>query len=324
MQALRSHAKTMGLGVALYRLFHAPKGMIHRYLKRDPIRRTLDSRAQLKMEESAYTLPPLPDFGTGTPLDIHFLTGKHFWYQTCFCAYSMAQQGQVNLRPIIYDDGTLEPDHQAEFQRIFPTVEIVSRTEIYSRLEENLPAHQFPALRQRRLTYPNLRKLTDIHIGSSGWKLVLDSDMLFFRPPTLLLEWVRSPHSPCHMVDINTAYGYSASLMATLAGTPIPERINVGICGLQSEALDWDELEFWCKTLIEQEGTHYYQEQAMIAMLMARQPCLVVPASEYIVLPDVNEVRQPQGILHHYVADSKAWYFRYGWPSVMQYAQEQL
>jgi len=317
MQTLRSQARRMGLGVAMYHLYHAPKGVIHRYFKRDPLRRALDAQAQRAMENAAYQLPPLPDFGSETPLDIHFLTGKKFWYQTCFCAYSMALHSKINLRPILYDDGSLALSYQAEFQRIFPTVQIFSQDAIQARLEAHLPQRQFPSLRHRRLAYPNLRKLTDIHIGSSGWKLVLDSDMLFFRSPTLLLNWLRSPQQPCHMVDVETAYGYSPGLMTSLAGTPIPERINVGISGLNSSTLDWDELEFWCKTMLDQEGTHYYQEQAMVAMLMARQPCAIAPARDYLVMPDRTEVLSPQAVLHHYVADSKPWYFRDGWKNAV-------
>jgi len=322
MQSLRSQAKNIGLGVAMYHLYHAPKGMIHRYFQRDPIRRAIDAQAQSTMATAASRLEPLPDFGTA-PLDIHFLSGKNFWYQTCFCAYSMAQHSQVNLRPIIWDDGTLEPSHQAEFERIFPNVQVVANETIQARLDEHLPLQQFPYLRQRRLTYPNLRKLTDIHVGASGWKLVLDSDMLFFQAPTLLLDWLRSPQNPCHMVDVKTAYGYSPGLMASLAGIVIPDRINAGISGLNSDALDWEELELWCKTMIELEGTHYYQEQAIIAMLMARQPCAIAPAQTYLVLPDRAEVLSPTAVLHHYVAGSKPWYFRYAWKKAVPSADDQ-
>ncbi len=317
MLTLKSKAKKLGLGIAAYHLYHAPKGMMRRYFKRDPIRRAIDAQAQRAMEAAAHTLPPIPSFGHGTAFPIHFLSGKNFWCQTCFCAYSMALQSQVDFCPIIYDDGTLAANHQAEFQRLFPMVQIISQEAIQTQLEAELPKKQFPYLRQRRLAYPNLRKLTDIHIGSSGWKLVLDSDMLFFQPPTILLDWLRSPQLPCHMIDVDTAYGYSPTLMASLAGTIIPDRINAGICGLNSTTLDWEELEFWCKTLIEQEGTHYYQEQAIVAMLMARQPCTIAPAREYIVLPNRAEVRRPTAVLHHYVADSKPWYFRYGWQQVL-------
>ncbi len=314
---LQQWARDLGLGVALYHGYHAPKGLMQHYLRRDPFRRAGDERASQHMETAAYQLPPLQT-GLTAPLgEIHFLSGQRFWYQTCFCAYSLIQQSGQYLRPVIYDDGSLAPQHQAEIARIFPDSRIVTRGAIETRLDTCLPWKQFPTLRSRRLEYPNLRKLTDIHAGTQGWKLVLDSDMLCWRSPTLLLEWLRSPQQPCYMVDVETSYGYSPALMTALAQAPIPERVNVGICGLNSNTLDWDELEFWCRTLQEREGTHYYQEQAMLAMLMARQFCVVAPESDYVVMPTRAEVKQPQAILHHYVADAKPWYFRYAWQQVL-------
>ena len=312
-------AKDLGLGVAVYRLYHTPKRWIQQ-CQRDGLLSLAQLRwMQWQMERAATQLQPLSP-RSGEYLDVYFLSGRRFWYQTCFCFYSLLQHTSLNLRPVIFDDGSFTPRYIRLIQRVFPHTKIVSANDIMEQLDRHLPAERFPYLRSRRLSYPNLRKLTDIHIGSQGWKLVLDSDMLFFQPPTLLLDWLRSPQTPCHMVDVDTAYGYSDALMRKLAGVAIPSRVNVGICGLQSESLDWDELEFWCRTLIEREGTHYYQEQAMTAMLMARYPCIVAPATEYQVMPSQTEVMQPNAILHHYVADSKAGYFRYGWRHVTRQA----
>jgi len=168
-------------------------------------------------------------------------------------------------------------------------------------------------LRERWAAYPNIRKLTDVHVGSRGWKLVLDSDMLFFRRPEFLLAWLAAPTRPLHLVDVQESYGYSRALMRSLAGRPIPPLVNVGITGLASGSLDWERLERWCRELIAAEGTSYYLEQALIAMLVAGQLCAVAPAADYIVLPTETECRNPRAVLHHYVADSKRWYFRETW-----------
>lgn len=306
-------SKQLRLGVAIYHLFYKPKRFLEQCAKEGIVSLAQMQWGQWQMEQTATRLKPISIESAATPFDVYFLTGAKFWYQTCFCFYSLMQQTSLPLRPILYDDGTLQSPHIQAIQRIFPHAKIVTIAEINDRLEQFLPTQQFPTLRSRRLEYPNLRKLTDIHMGSQGWKLVLDSDMLFFHTPTMLLEWLQSPQRPCHMVDVETAYGYSAKLMQDLAQFVIPEQINVGICGLNSDALDWHELEYWCKTLIEREGTHYYQEQALIAMLMARQSCTIVPAQSYIVMPDRTEVLHPKAILHHYVSASKTWYFRHAW-----------
>jgi hypothetical protein len=119
-----------------------------------------------------------------------------------------------------------------------------------------------------------------------------------------------------HAVDCTESYGYSRSLMERLAGAPIPPLVNVGLCGLRGETLDWTELEAWCAELITRERTNYYLEQALVAMLVAGQSCAVVPAADYITMPGKAEVLEPSAVMHHYVAESKRWYFRHAWRQV--------
>ncbi|MBD2452903.1 glycosyl transferase [Nostoc sp. FACHB-87] len=315
---VRQLAKKFQFGAIAYKLYYSPKTFVQRTLQKGVLNVVTDHWSSLQMEAAAYNLPSINIKSSQEPLDIYFLTGRNFWYQTCLCAYSMAQHTNLTLRPIIYDDGSLEKKYQDQIIKIFPNAKIILNSEIEEYINQYLPQKKFPYLRERRLNYPNLRKVTDIHIASQGWKLVLDSDMLFFRTPDFLLDWLKSPQQPCHMVDVETSYGYPETLMASLAQANISERLNVGICGLKSEDIDWEKLEYWCRTMIEQQGTHYYQEQALVAMLMAGKPCAVAPDKEYIVMPSKDEVIQPQAVLHHYVADSKPWYFRYGWKHIVK------
>lgn len=320
---IQTLAKDLHLGKLLYKVYYAPKGFLEKSFTRGHINMAIDLFERDKMERAAYRLPTIEaSILSLPPLKIYFLTGKKFWYQTCFCAFSMIQQAQKNLLPVIYDDGTLQPKHIKEIKRIFPNSKIILIKEIEEHIEQYLPENKFPYLRERRTNYPNMRKLTDLHVGFHGWKLVLDSDMLFFRSPKFLLDWLEAPQKPCYMVDVENAYGYSDALMRSLTGTTIPERLNVGICGLKSEDIDWEQLEFWCKTTIEQEGTDYYQEQALTAMLLANRDCTVAPACDYQVMPEEEEVIQPRAILHHYVSNSKPWYFRYGWKHIFNQSKK--
>jgi hypothetical protein len=168
-------------------------------------------------------------------------------------------------------------------------------------------------LRERWANYPNIRKLIDVHIGNAGWRLVLDSDLLFFRRPTFLLEWLGRPDRPLHAVDIETSYGYSRPLLVSLSGAPLAELVNVGLTGLRSDLIDWDRIEFWCKRLIDAEGPHYYLEQALIAMMLAGGACAVAPAEDYVTLPLQPEASECRAVMHHYVAESKRWYFQRNW-----------
>ena len=59
------------------------------------------------METAAYCLPPLPHPHPGqSPLEVWFLTGRRFWYQTAFCAWSLAYHSGRPLTVHLADDGT--------------------------------------------------------------------------------------------------------------------------------------------------------------------------------------------------------------------------
>jgi hypothetical protein len=312
-------ARRWRLGKLLYRTWHAPRGFLARCWREGPVNLWLSRLGQARMQSATHRLPRLGGPPAGEEeYDIHFLTGHRFWYQTCFCAYSMVRHSGVPLRPVLYDDGTLDRPLQESIRERFPNAVIHPREQIESRLDATLPAARYPALRARRLVYPHLRKLTDVHAGATGWKLVLDSDMLFFRRPDFLIDWLRAPGGPCCMSDVASAYGYPVGLMAELAGADIPERVNVGVCGLRSDEIDWDRFEFWCQGLLDRAGPHYYQEQALTAMLLAGKPCAVAPDRDYVALPSREESTRPAAVMHHYVAESKAWYFRFAWKQVLR------
>jgi hypothetical protein len=191
---------------------------------------------------------------------------------------------------------------------------------VEARLNAHLPAHRYPVLRARRVRFPLLRKLTDVHAGLRGWRLFLDSDMLFFRRPQLLLDWLAAPTRPLCATDVENAYGYSLDLLAELAGCAVSERINTGLLGLHSEAIDWDQMEYWCDQLISRAGTHYFQEQALVAMLLAGQPHDFAPIYDYVTYPRGPETEQCQAVMHHYVAESKRPYLRSNWRKIVAFA----
>jgi len=265
------------------------------------------------MEAAARHLPAAASFAAGSPCELHLLSGRRFWYQTAFCLWTFARHAGLPIAPVIYDDGTLSEEFREPLARLFPGLRFHSQSEALARLDAHLPISRFPALRERWRNYPNLRKLTDPHVGCAGWKLVLDSDLLFFRRPALLVEWLDAPSQPLHAVDCVTSYGYSRSLLNELAGAPVADLINVGLIGLNSDELDWEKLEYWCRELIAREGTSYLLEQALVAMLVAGRSSAIAPAADYITLPRPPEAEACTAVMHHYVAHSKRWYFQTNW-----------
>lgn len=311
------------LGALKTALYRRPRSEWQRLASWGPVAYFRSDVWAREMEHAATSLlSPSHEFvdQEARKIEVWFLTGEKFWFQTAFCAWTLAKHSGRGIVLNVVDDGTLRPQDDDALRRLFPQGRTIWKHAVRERLDDSLPIARFSMLRKRWGDYVNIRKLTDIHLGSRGVKLVLDSDMLFFSKPDALLAWwdLQNKSSggiatPCVMTDCIESYGYSRALMRELSGADIPSMINVGVCGLHSENIDWEELESWCQILVEREGTSYFLEQALVAMLVSRTTAIVLPRGRYITLPSRSQVALREGTLHHYVADSKPLYFGKAW-----------
>jgi hypothetical protein len=268
------------------------------------------------MQSRSRDLPPVQSDGDG--LSIYFLTGKKYLYQTLFCIRSLINVTKTSFEFILVDDGSFDDQIIVQIKKQLPGARIITRQTIEQNLNVILPEQQYPTLHQKRKVYPHIKKLTDIHtIVQSGWKLVLDSDMLFWHEPLSMLTWLKQPLEPVYMLDCQESYGYSKQLMEELCGYKVPSLLNVGVIGLNSSQINWGNIERWIKALEEKEGTSYYLEQALTAMLLAGVKANVLPADEYIVNPGQTAINATKGVLHHYVDLSKESYFKFAWQKLI-------
>ncbi|HUR56199.1 MAG TPA: hypothetical protein VM029_00715 [Opitutaceae bacterium] len=314
-----SPLRKAGLGRLAYRFYYAPLGAVRAsFAAGGPLEQWRTARGREAMERAARNvLPPLPPPPGDAPAPpVHVLTGRALWYQTAFMLHSLARFQPVQV--VVHDDGTLAGAPCEALQRIIPWATFLPAAEAESRLDRVLPPARYPFLRARRSELVLFRKIMDVHAGVAGWRLFLDSDMIFFREPKRLMKWLRAPDCAMHMVDVERAYGYDLELLNQLAGRSVPDLVNTGMLGLRSEAIDWDYLERSCGAMIERAGTHYYQEQALVALHLATQPHATFPREDYLVRPEPPETQSCRAVMHHYVAGSKRWYFRESWRRVFE------
>ena len=261
-----------------------------------------------RMKLMSINLPPVQSHLKG--LTIYFLTGKQYLYQTLFCIQSLTKHSREKLRFVLVDDGSFDEELINRINNQLPGSVVVTQSMITQNLKNSLPEHLYPALHHKRNVYPHIKKLTDIHtIEGSSWKLVLDSDMLFWNEPLEMIAWLKKPEKPLHMVDCDESYGYSTKLMEDLCNSKIRKLINVGAIGLKSDEINWLDIEHWVKTLEKKEGKTYYLEQALSAMIIGDSNSKILSPEQYIVNPNRNS----NGVLHHYVDLSKEFYFKLAW-----------
>lgn len=303
-------------GKLAYHFYYQPLFWLNKFRKSGGLFNSIRIRnGKSEMEKAALQLKTAPV--NNEAVNVYFLTGKKYWPLTAFCMYSLAKVGTIAIKPVFIDDGSFDAELIAQMQSQFAGCIIKTADEIAKNLEQKLPASKYPVLNKKRKEYPHIRKLTDIHTISDGWKLVLDSDMLFFKTPVQLQEWLTAPTAPLFLHDPITSYYYPENLMGQLAGSPVKPNLNVGAIGLKSEAIDWDKLEQWIIALENDSGECYLLEQALSAMLVAGQRIIVADQDEYIVMPDAQQIDKATATLHHYVDQSRNGYYTTAWRKVV-------
>ncbi|WP_316832716.1 hypothetical protein [Pedobacter aquatilis] len=267
------------------------------------------------MISASKLLPQIVSNETGIP--IYFLTGKKYLYQTLFCLKSIVKYHPDTFKFFLVDDGTFDTELKDFTKAKIKNAEIIDAGQVEDNLRRILPKDKFPNLHHKRKVYPHIKKLTDIHsIEENEWKLVLDSDMLFWSYANEIVNWLNKPEKPIYMQDCEQSYGYSIELMETLSSAKIPSKVNVGVIGLKSSAINWECLENWVAQLEKQEKTSYYLEQALTAMIIGNSTTTVLDKNRYIVNPTSNIIETKYGVLHHYVDLSKNEYFNKAWKKI--------
>jgi hypothetical protein len=298
------------LGRLFYLVYHQPRQMArdgfewHYHLWK--------GRRDLAKAFAALAPPPVP---AGVPVRMHYLTGKRYVPLTSLALISAQQTMGRPVQPVLFDDGSLDAGDVATIRHLFPSAEIVLQPQVTANLDRVLPADRFPFLRRIRLGYIHLRKLTDIQTAGPAWRLVLDSDIFFFHPPTELLRLLDA-RSWFFMRDCMPSYGAPLETLEALAGAPVFPRVNVGICHLDAGAIDWEFVEHCARVLLARHGFSYYLEQALTAILMGRAGAVPL-GEEYLVYPTPAQARAAGHVALHYVDRSHLTMMRYGWRQVL-------
>lgn len=306
------------LGRIVYLLYHAPRGALKK-----GVWKTIRGgwgRRRLELALPGFVLPEPPAAQGAPELPVHFLIGARYLPEACLVSHSLAWAAQRPVAPHFYDDGTLTAADCDFLRSKLPRAHFTLIGEINARLASELPEEKFPCLRRLRPAYPHIRKLTDIHLFPGEWKLVSDADILFFQHPTQLLAHIAAREST-HMVDIQPAYGVPREALERLAGVPVHEKINVGLCHLRTSDIDWDFVEHCAATLLAEHGFSYYLEQALTAILLARAHATPLAPSDYVVYPNATTARRAACAAIHYVDDSRSFYYDFAWRQVLERSQ---
>lgn len=266
------------------------------------LKRALRAYRRRRIENIA---PPGPQVRVGVAgVEVHSVVcaddvAMSLWSLSSFVAFSGLQP-----RIVLHDDGTLTDAHGQAYRRTFDGIEILDAASMDRATAEALRNYPVCAEFRRRPDFYCARKLFDILVAArSPTVLVLDSDVLFFRRPDVLLDRIARGVA-CFGSDYQSSYGTTLEALSAWRGREVLPRVNAGLLHVPVEAyrqrLDLIEryLTFAKATL--PPGQVNKHEQTAHALLMTELDAERLPPG-YQLQGDLDD----QTVSHHFVRDGK-------------------
>ncbi|NJN73114.1 MAG: hypothetical protein HC799_10075 [Limnothrix sp. RL_2_0] len=233
-------------------------------------------------------------------VEVHMLTSSGdllnaLWSLKTFYCYS-----QKDYSLCIHDDGTFEDKDVELFEYHFPDARIIRRNFANTATSEKLQG--FPLLSKWRSENPFALKAVDFATFSDCEKIVsLDSDILFFHNPDILIERIDSVKYRLNTLNKDWRYGYSPELedLQAHVGFDVIPLINSGLGLIHRRSIVYEQLEQYLS--IPGITSHPYggrSEQSLFALSSCQFGFEFLP-SDY----DVHLRDTPMGIsCRHYVS----------------------
>lgn len=244
------------------------------------------------------------------PVPVHVLTGEKDWQLCAWMLASWFTFTEQTWRVIIHDDGTLSSAAKKTLASLFKTARFITRADSDPTMDKLL--RPFPFCHEYRAKHPLAQKIFDIpHFCDSDRFIILDSDLLFYRYPAEIMQWVTGNTKDCWF---NEDCVESSLITAQTAwedlGVKLWPRVNSGLCLMQKSAID---LEFCERALGEtsiMQGHIWRIEQTLIALNASRQVLGGLLPKTYEV--SLSKDASSDAIMRHYVGAVRDRFFAEG------------
>lgn len=174
----------------------------------------------------------------GQPVSLHMVLSQAGLLMGQLTLRSLEFHSGFSWAPVLHDDGTLTDRDVEEIKRNFPDATIIRRAEADDALHEALT--DFPICRENRKKHPWFLKVFDTrHFAPHDRYIVIDSDIVFFKRPDFILEWMEAqPDTFWFMEDTKEKYSSARPGIEAAMGFPLWERVNSGLDLMVRPAVD--------------------------------------------------------------------------------------
>jgi len=251
-------------------------------------------------------LPSLPK-PHSTFIEVNTMCGNSQFDMGIWASWSL-MRFLPEARLIVHSDGTLSEDRICMWKKMLPGTQVRTRETSLAQLSEILS--RFRHVNNWTESYHFGLKLGAFHgLGEGRVVVDLDTDVLFFREPTELIEAAHSSGAFLRWnQDIRKSYAYSERILRDVLADELrnfPERLNGGL--LVSSRLDNDDWEFLESALSKLEADartdpmRYWMHQTLFALLASRRQAGCEPLSKNYDI--YKGATKDESIARHYVGE---------------------
>lgn len=209
---------------------------------------------------------PKTDPNSPTPT-VHVLTGQDQWLLTAWMLASWFHFTERSWNVQLHDDGSLKANAIAQIEELFPGITIIRREHADELINPLL--ERYPKCQAYRNQHPLGLKCFDIpHISKGDRFILLDSDVLFFKKPTFILDWASNADdgSTWYNQDPQEPSPISPARCVKDFGFTLWPRVNSGLGLIHQSTIDLDAFEKWIGHESVQSGKAWRTEQTLLAL----------------------------------------------------------
>jgi len=240
---------------------------------------------------------------SSAPVSVHMVVGHEMLRMGMLALRSFEFHTRQRWAPILHDDGTMTDQDISDLRRYFPDATVIRRRQADEELAAALGGH--PVCRENRLKHHWFLKVFDTrHYATHDHYVVMDSDIVFFRRPDFLLQWIaRRPSEFWFMRDTREKYALAREEIEKLMGFPLWQKVNSGLDLMYRPEARLEQAERFLTLCAPQAREYQFLEQTMFAVTGSAWGQGGLFPAEYEI--SWTNFRRPGAICRHYVGPFK-------------------
>jgi hypothetical protein len=235
--------------------------------------------------------------------EIHIVTCKNHLLNAIWCLKTFYYYSGLRPKLVIHDDGSLGEKDIKELLKHFVNCRIIKRKDADKELNQFLSNYKYTQKARSYKTFFCCLKFFDAFYYAEAEKiLVLDSDILFFKKPSEMIEYIKED-KPFFNSDYQNAYARPARELSAIMGMDILPKVNAGLTFLRKEwcinNLDFMENYFEKAQNFRKGLNDNRHEQTLSAFLLSKYKAIRLNENYQISAKPITG----QTISHHFCTD---------------------